>query len=116
MSCKCCDNTKDLGCVENCGIQFITGAVAPVGAAGEWVLYIEYNRRNYAYKNTLIEGQEINFNVGCLNPYYTYIAYITKPDGTTAIFTVNGQGYDCFSFSTKLESAAGVNVGATAVG
>jgi hypothetical protein len=115
MNCKCCDNTKDLGCVENCGIQFVTGASVPVGDAGEWILYIEFNRRLTPYRNTLVEGQAINFLIGCLNFYYNYRAYIVKPNGDAAVFEIAGNFFDCFTFSTTFDSAAALEAGATAV-
>ena len=113
--CNCCDNTKNLGCFDPCGIEFVTGANTPIGEAGEWTLYIEFGRRRFKYDNTMIDGQPINFLVGCLNPYYEYTAYVVKPDGTKAVFTIDGVKYDCFNFSTKLQSSPGINAGATLV-
>lgn len=115
MCCHCCNNTKNLGCFDPCGIQFETGANVPVGEAGEWTLYIAFNRRIKAYRNTLIEGQPINFTVGCITPYYTYKAYIAKPDGTIAVFSIDGTGFDCFEFTTNLEAGPGISMGATSV-
>jgi|GEM_PF-5453687 len=113
--CKCCDNTKELGCILPCGIQVVTGAVCPIGMQGEWTLFIKFARRNYSYKNTFIVGQEINFSVGCLDAYYKYSAYILNADKQSVIFEIEGNLFDCFTFETQPESLFGLNLFATSV-
>jgi len=113
--CNCCNNTKNLGCIDPCGIQWASNVVVPAGLAGEWVLYIQFNRKRLQFKNDLVEGQQINFAVGCLNPYYKYKANIEKPDGAVAVFTIAGEDFDCFEFSTLIESAEGIELNATGV-
>ncbi len=104
-----------MGCFEPCGIQFVTGANVPVGMAGKWVLFIKFNRRQMAFTNDLVDGQPINFMVGCLDGEYTYTAYILNPASEQMIFTIEGTKYDCFQFTTKTEGLPGINAGATAV-
>lgn len=104
-----------MGCFEPCGIQFVTGANVPVGMAGVWTLYIVFRRRRYAFTNNLIEGQPINFMVGCLNAEMTYNAYIVNPSGQQMVLEIDGTGYDCIEFSTKYEAAPGINVGASSI-
>ena len=113
--CKCCEKTKNIGCFDPCGIQFETGQNVPVGLAGEWTLYLNFGRKLLAFPNTLIEGQAINFLVGCINAYYTYTGYITKPDGTTLYFTIDNTEYNCFQFSTQPQAPIGILLGATAI-
>lgn len=113
--CNCCNSTNNLGCIDPCGIQWVSGVSVPVGLAGVWTLYIEFNRKRLKFDNDLAEGQQINFAVGCINPYYKYKAYITKPDGSVAQFTIGGTVYDCFELSTQLNSAPGVALNASAV-
>lgn len=113
--CNCCESTKNIGCFEPCGIVFETDVNCPIGMAGEWILTIKFNRRNMRFKNTLVEGQPINFLVGCLNPEYKFTAWIEKPDGDTAFFTIDGTDYDCFQFTTKIDADAGIQVGASGV-
>lgn len=115
MCCHCCTNTKNLGCFDPCGIQFETGANVPAGDAGEWVLYIVFNRRILSFRKEFIEGDAITFEVGCVTPYYTYKAYISKPDGSIAIFSIGGIEFDCFEFTTNLEAGTGISLGATSV-
>jgi len=115
MACNCCNNTYQLGCFDPCGIQFVSGAVAPVGMAGVWTLYIKFRRRTYAFANNLIEGQAINFSVRCLNAEYTYKAYIVNPSGEQMVLDIDGTGYDCLEFSTKYEAQIGINVGASSI-
>ena len=113
--CNCCKSTKNIGCFEPCGIVFETGSACPIGMAGEWTLTIKFNRRNMRFKNDLIEGQPVNFLVGCLPDEYTFTAWVEKPDGETAILTIDGQTFDCLQFTTKIEAAAGIAVRATVI-
>jgi len=113
--CKCCESTKDIGCFEPCGIVFETGVTCPIGLGGEWTLTIKFNRRNMRFKNDLVDGQPINFLVGCISDEYTFTACIEKPNGEIAFLTIDGQDYDCIQFTTKIESKAGIAVGATAI-
>lgn len=113
--CNCCTNTYKIGCIDPCGIQWDFSVKTPVGLAGEWALVIEFNRRNKRYTNNFAEAQKIVFAVGCINPYYNYKAWVEKPDGTVAKFTIDGNIYDCFEFETKLESKEGIDVNSTLV-
>ena len=113
--CKCCENTLNLGCFDPCGIQFEVGQSVPVGEAGQWALYLNFGRKLLAYRNELIEGQPINFLVGCINAYYTYTGYIEKPDGTTLYFVKDGIEYNCFQFSTQIEAKPGIMLNADSI-
>ena len=113
--CNCCTSTFKIGCIDPCGIIWQSNVQVPAGLAGQWALYIEFNRRNLQFTNELIEGQPINFAVGCLNPFYKYKAYIKKPDGNVAEFTIDGETFDCFKFATPIESPQGVQLNATDV-
>lgn len=115
MACNCCNNTYQAGCFEPCGLQLLTGAATPIGMAGVWTLYIEFKRRRYSFTNTLIEGQPVSFNVGCLNAEFTYKAYILNPSGEQMVLTIDGETYDCIEFTAKYEAQAGISLGASLI-
>ncbi len=87
--CNCCTSTFKIGCIDPCGIIWQSNVQVPAGLAGQWALYIEFNRRNLQFTNELIEGQPINF---------ANFAHIDKNramsrNGCPGVFKRNRQGH-----------------------
>lgn len=102
MSCFCCQNIYDLGCIGHC-----EAVVFPFAAeqTGEYFLDLDFNGRVFTFGQNQTAGQPVVFNAK-LNENFRYTTRLYAPDGSLVTLTeTDGQGnetvYDCFALRTK---------------
>ncbi len=99
MSC-CCTRVYSLCDQVVCddGDLVLPGAVP---TDGEYTLELGFLTHMIRKTAMLTAGDAPTFDKADLNEQYTYQARVLGPTGQKVTFSIGGQDYDCFSFTTK---------------
>lgn len=99
MSC-CCTKTFDLCDLVPCddGDLVLAGTIP---ADGEYTLELDFLGDLVRKTAMLSLGNTPTFDKADLNENYAYRGRVRGPSGQVVSFTIDGQVYDCFSFTTK---------------
>lgn len=88
-----------------CAVQICDGQPLsipiPVTAPGAYGLELEFLGSIIAVENEQVIGDTMLFDKDQLNEAFTYIGRAVDPTGAAISFTIGGQTYDCFEFTTK---------------
>lgn len=98
MSCICCDNKLNLGCVTTCDALTIS-YTSPTTET--YTLLVDFGQQLIEIPADITTGNELVFDISNLNQAYTFTGQIMNEAGDILTFRdTNNIDYDCFLFQT----------------